>query len=79
MLLVNTTFAQQKGEPFNGIDMSWQNGNDRRDSSVFAKNKYFIPSLLLDVNYTHSFNNPIDHSIIGSTVIARNNENQLTS
>jgi hypothetical protein len=26
--------AQQKGEGFEGIDVTWQNGSDRRDSST---------------------------------------------
>lgn len=71
------TFAQQKGEPFDDVDASWQNGNDRRDSSVFKDMKYFTPSVLLDVNYTHSFNKPNDNTVVGSTALARNNEVQL--
>ena len=62
--------------PFDGIETNWQNGADRRDSSVFH-GKYFIPSVLMDVNYTHSFNNPNDHTVVGSTALARDNEIQL--
>jgi hypothetical protein len=72
-------FAQQKGEPFEGIDVSWQNGADRRDSSVFKNMKYFTPSLLVDVNYTHSGNHPNDNTVVGSTALARNNEVQLSA
>lgn len=72
-------YSQQKGEPFEGIDLTWQNGSDRRDSSVFEKLKYFIPSILMDVNYTYSFNNPIDNTVVGSTALARNNEVQLSA
>ncbi len=79
LLQVNTAVAQQKGEPFEGIDQSWQNGNDRRDSSVFKNMKYFTPSILMDVNYTHSFNNPNDNTVVGSTALARNNEVQLSA
>lgn len=71
--------AQQKGEPFEGIDQSWQNGNDRRDSSIFKDMKYFSPSILMDVNYTYSFNDPIDNTVVGSTALARNNEMQLSA
>ncbi len=71
--------AQQKGEPFEDIDQSWQNGNDRRDSSVFKNMKYFTPSILVDVNYTHSFNRPNDNTVVGSTALARNNEVQLSA
>src|ERR1700733_8931130 len=63
--------------PFDGIETNWQNGSDRRDSSVF-KGKYFIPSIMLDLNYTHSFNNPNDNTVVGSTALARNNEVQLS-
>ncbi|GAB4091474.1 hypothetical protein GCM10028786_04000 [Flaviaesturariibacter terrae] len=62
--------------PFDGIETAWQNGSDRRDSSVFH-GKYFQPSLMLDVNYTHSFNNPNDNTVVGSTALARNNEVQV--
>ena len=49
--IINSVNAQQKGEPFEGIDQTWQNGTDRRDSSVFKNVKYFTPSVLMDVNY----------------------------
>jgi len=65
--------------PFDGIDQTWQNGSDRRDSSVFNKMKYFTPSILMDVAYTHSFNNPNDNTVVGSTALARNNEIQLNA
>ncbi|HMG15842.1 MAG TPA: outer membrane beta-barrel protein [Saprospiraceae bacterium] len=74
---IQTAFAQQKGEPFADINASWQNGNDRRDSSVFKNMKFFTPSLLMDVSYTHSFNDPNDNTVVGSTALARNNEVQL--
>ncbi len=75
-------YAQQLPEPekipFDGIDMTWQNGSDRRDSSVFKNMKYFTPSIMIDVNYTHSFNKPNDNTVVGSTALARNNEVQLS-
>lgn len=73
------SFAQQKGEPFEGIETNWQNGSDRRDSSVFNKMEYFTPSIFVDVNYTHSFNKPNDNTVVGSTALARNNEVQLSA
>lgn len=79
LFIYHSSFAQQKGEPFEGIDQTWQNGSDRRDSSVFKNIKYFTPSILMDVNYTYSFNNPIDNTVVGSTALARNNEVQLSA
>lgn len=70
---------KQMGEPFEGMDATWQNGSDRRDSSVFKNMKYFTPSILMDVNYTHSFNDPNDNTVVGSTALARNNEVQLSA
>lgn len=63
--------------PFSDIETNWQNGSDRRDSSVFT-GKYFIPSIMIDVNYTHSFNHPNDNTVVGSTALARDNEVQLS-
>ncbi|OYU95201.1 MAG: hypothetical protein CFE21_12920 [Bacteroidetes bacterium B1(2017)] len=71
--------AQQKGEPFEGIDQTWQNGSDRRDSLPFKNMKIFSPSILVDVNYNYSFNNPIDNTVVGSTAMARHNEIQLAA
>ena len=79
-LLLNlaiTLWAQEK-TPFQGIDQTWQNGADRRDSSIF-KIPYFTPTIILDLNYNYSFENPIDHTVVGSTVLARHNELQLNA
>ncbi|MDR3679231.1 MAG: outer membrane beta-barrel protein [Flavipsychrobacter sp.] len=59
--------------PWDGYDQTWVNGNDRRDSSVFHI-PFFTPSILIDCNATHSFNSPIDHTVVGSTALARNDE-----
>lgn len=64
--------------PFDGMDMSWQNGSDRRTSPPVLATKYFTGSVMIDANYTHSFNNPIDNTVVGSTALARNNEIQLS-
>lgn len=78
ILCSSKLFSQPNKIPFDGIETTWQNGSDRRDSSVFH-NKYFIPSIMVDVNYTHSFNNPNDNTVVGSTALARNNEIQLSA
>ncbi|MCE9538769.1 MAG: porin [Bacteroidetes bacterium] len=64
--------------PFEGMDFTWQNGNDRRDSAVL-QSKYFTGSVMIDANYTYSLANPIDHTVVGSTALARNNEMQISS
>src|ERR1043166_9077762 len=71
--------AQQAKTPFEGIDQTWQNGADRRDSSVFKNLKYFTPSVFIDVNTNYSSNNPIDHTVVGSTALVRTNEMQLSA
>lgn len=78
LIFANFSIFSQK-IPFDGIETSWQNGSDRRDSSVFSKMKYFTPSVILDVNYTYSFANPIDNTVVGSTALTRNNEVQLSA
>lgn len=79
VLSLKNTYAQEAAAkiPFEGIETNWQNGSDRRDSSVLT-GKYFTPSIMLDLSYTHSFNNPNDNTVVGSTALARNNEVQLS-
>ena len=62
--------------PFAGYDLTWQNGNDRRDHSEL-QTKYFTGSFMFDGNYTYSFNNPKDNTVVGSTALARNNEMEV--
>ncbi|MEQ1732585.1 MAG: outer membrane beta-barrel protein [Bacteroidia bacterium] len=82
-LLSTTALAQDTTNaekiPFEGVDMTWQNGSDRRDSSIFNALKYFTPSVLIDVNYNYSFANPVDNTVIGSTALARHNEVQVAA
>jgi hypothetical protein len=64
--------------PFEGMDQTWQNGSDRRDSAII-QTKYFTGNAMVDANYTYSGTNPIDHTVVGSTALARNNEMELSS
>src|ERR1700758_903289 len=68
---------KQKGEPLEGMDFTWLNGGDRRSTPTLA-GKYFTPTVMLDGNITHSFNNPIDNTVVGSTALARDNEMQIS-
>lgn len=73
-----TIINKQKGEPLEGMDCSWWNGGDRRPTPTLA-GKYFTPTVMLDANYTYSFNDPIDNTVVGSTALARNNEMQVSA
>jgi hypothetical protein len=65
-------------QPYKPMDLTWQNGSDRRDSAVLV-GKYFTGSVMIDVNYTYSFHDPIDNTVVGSTALARHNEMTLSS
>lgn len=71
-------FNRQKGEFLEGMDCSWWNGGDRRKTPTLA-GKYFTPTVMVDVNYSYAFNNPVDNTVVGSTAIARNNEVELSA
>ena len=60
-------------EPFAFADFTWLNGNSRQTKAVLDT-PYFTPEILFDVNYTASLHNPIDHTVVGSTALSRNNE-----
>ncbi|MEO6419956.1 MAG: outer membrane beta-barrel protein [Polyangiaceae bacterium] len=60
-------------EPFAFGDFTWLNGNSRQHKAIFDT-PYFTPEFLIDVNYTASINNPIDHTVVGSTALSRSNE-----
>jgi Putative beta-barrel porin-2, OmpL-like. bbp2 len=64
--------------PFAFGDFSWLNGTSRKTSAPAFDSKYFTGDITFDFNYGRSFNNPIDHTVVGSTALARNNELQLS-
>ncbi len=64
-------------EPFAWGDFTWLNGNDRRHT-VLLDSKYFTGEFLLDANYTASNRHPIDHTVVGSTALARDNEFEVS-
>lgn len=69
--------ALAKPEPFAFGDFTWLNGNNRQPSALLDS-KYVTGGLVLDTNYTYSFNQPIDHTIVGNTITSRHNELNLT-
>jgi putative OmpL-like beta-barrel porin-2 len=68
--------AQSQSPPF-AMDFGWINGTSRQKKPVIDT-PYFTGEFLVDVNYTQSAANPIDHTVVGSTSIARNNEVALS-
>ena len=65
-------------EPFAFGDFSWLNGTSRKTTPPAFDSKYFTGDVTFDLNYTHSYNHPIDNTVVGSTALARNNELQLS-
>ncbi len=76
LIIINSFLLQAQKDT---LDLTWQNGSDRRTESIWKNTTYFTPSILVDINYTRSFNNPNDHTVVGSTALARNNEIQLAA
>jgi hypothetical protein len=68
---------RQPGDPFAWGDFTWLNGGSRQTSRLLDT-KYFTPQLDVDVNYSYSFNHPIDNTVVGSTALARDNELELS-
>ncbi len=63
-------------EPFAFADFTWLNGNSRQKTSVLDS-KYFTGQFLADVNYIADFNQPKDHTLVGSTSAGHTNEFQV--
>jgi Putative beta-barrel porin-2, OmpL-like. bbp2 len=72
------TVTEPASAPFAFGDFSWLNGTSRKTSAPAFDSKYFTGDVTFDFNYSHSFNNPIDNTVVGSTALARNNELQLS-
>jgi hypothetical protein len=73
----STTGDTVKAEPFAWADWTWLNGNNRQHTSLLDS-KYITGEFLLDANYTASSQHPIDHTVVGSTSLARDNEFQVS-
>ena len=61
--------------PFAYGDFTWLNGNPRNKDTVLDT-KYFTPEVRFDTHYMVDFNQPIDHSMGGSTESFRSGEFQ---
>jgi hypothetical protein len=62
--------------PFADHDWTWLNGNSRQHDYPLDT-KYFSPEFRADTFYVEDTNQPIDHTMGGSSEIFRNNEVQL--
>lgn len=62
--------------PFAYADWTWLNGTPRNKDAVWDS-KFFTPEIRFDTHFIHSFNNPRDDTLGGSTEIFRSNEFQL--
>ena len=62
--------------PFAWADWTWMNGTARTKDAVWDS-KFFTPEIRFDTNFIHSFNNPKDDTLGGSTEIFRSNEVQI--
>ncbi len=65
-------------EPFAFADFTWAPGNYAPLETSPLATKYFVPELRLDAAYHHSFNNPADDTISGSSEVFRHGEFQVT-
>ena len=63
-------------EPFAFADWTWLNGNPRTKSAVLDS-KYFTGEFRVDVTYIHDWNNPTDHTLVGTSESGRTNEVQV--
>ena len=65
--------VEKAEEPFAFGDFTWLNGANRQKKAVLDS-EYFTGSFLFDANYTVSNHRPIDHTVVGSTALSRDNE-----
>ena len=62
--------------PFAFGDFSWLNGTSRNKDTVLDT-KFFTPEIRFDTNYMEDFNQPKDHTIVGSAESFRSGEVQV--
>ncbi|MGH7591524.1 MAG: outer membrane beta-barrel protein [Gemmatimonadales bacterium] len=62
--------------PFAFGDFTWLNGNSRQKTSVLDT-RYFTGEFRADVSYIYDFNQPSDHTLIGTSESGRTSEFQV--
>jgi hypothetical protein len=68
--------AVDNDTPFAFGDFTWLNGSPRNKDTVLDT-KFFTPEVRFDTHYMEDFNQPIDHTIVGSTESYRSDEVQI--
>jgi len=68
--------AVDNDTPFAFADFTWLNGTPRNKDTVLDT-KFFTPEVRFDTHFMQSFNQPIDHTMGGSTESFRSGEVQL--
>jgi hypothetical protein len=68
--------AVDNDTPFAFGDFTWLNGTSR-DKDTVLDTKFFTPEVRFDTEYMQSFNEPIDHTIVGATESFRSGEVQI--
>jgi hypothetical protein len=68
--------SPDKYTPFAYGDFSWLNGSARTKDTVLDT-KFFTPEIRFDTHYMTDFNQPLDHTIVGSTESFRSGEVQI--
>jgi hypothetical protein len=79
LLTSNQAMADEPApaDPFAFADFTWAPGNYAPIETSPLATKYFVPELRLDLAYHHSFNNPSDDTISGSSEVFRHGEFQI--
>ena len=62
--------------PFAFADFTWLNGTSRNKDTVLSTT-FFTPEIRFDTNFIEDFNQPKDHTIVGSTEEFRSGEVQI--
>jgi hypothetical protein len=68
--------AIDKKAPFAFGDFTWLNGSPRT-KDVVGDTPFFTPEVRFDTHYVTDFNQPIDHTIVGSSELFRSGEVQI--
>jgi hypothetical protein len=71
---IDTT--HKKPDPFAFADFTWLNGNARTKDSPMST-EYVTGEFRADVSYIRQFNNPTDHTLVGTSESGRTSEVQL--